>query len=368
MERMCRDMLFGTPRDILDNYFENDYVKASFLTLMEGSTAGPSDAPFFFCLGRMLHPCGFIKGGLKEVGRALEECAKSFGVDVIRGANVVKILTKDGAACGVEVEGGEIYNARVAVVSEIEPPTTFSKLVSEEEREQLPAGFKRGLHEIKYECGGVTLNLALDALPDFGFPEECYGGFFGITPPGFHYAEEAFAEYKCGRIPKKMLSMSYMPSYYEEPGTFAPEGHHVLTGYAFPVTGQLWEREWDEDAKAELLENWIDSLNDFAPGLKDHVLYANGYTPKELDEMFVMTNGDLGHGTLRWYDEFNWRPMPGYSNYRSPIKNLYMGGQSVHPLSGVGGVAGSIVAKAIVTDHDISAAEESDAEQFKDRW
>ena len=102
--------------------------------------------------------------------------------------------------------------------------------------------------------------------------------------------------------------------------------------------------------------------------MKDHVIYADGYTPQELDEMFVMTNGDLGHGTLRWYDEFNWRPMPGYSNYRSPIKNLYMGGQSVHPLSGVGGVAGSIVAKAIIKDHGIAAAEGSNAEQFKDRW
>lgn len=368
MERMCRDMLFGTPRDVLDNYFENDYVKAAFLTLMEGSVAGPSDAPFFFCLGRILHPWGFIKGGLKEVGASLRKCAEDFGVDVITEANVVKILTKEGRACGVEVEGGEIYNAKIAVVSEIEPPTTFGKLVGEEDQATLPANFKRGLKEIKYECGGVTLNVALDKMPKFEMPEDCYGGFFGITEPGYQYAEEAFAEYKCGRIPKKMLSMTYMPTYYEEPGTFAPEGHHVLTGYAFPVKGQLWKRDWDAEAKAELLENWIDSLDAFAPGLKDSVIYADGYTPKELDEHFVMTNGDLGHGTLRWYDEFNWRPMPGYSNYRSPIEGLYMGGQSTHPLSGVGGVAGSIVAKAIITDNQITAEAGSDNEQFKDRW
>ena len=37
---------------------------------LEGSTAGPSDTPFFFCLVRILHPRGFIKGGLKEIGRA----------------------------------------------------------------------------------------------------------------------------------------------------------------------------------------------------------------------------------------------------------------------------------------------------------
>ena len=209
--------------------------------------------------------------------------------------------------------------------------------------------------------------IALDAMPDFGFPENCFNGFFVITEPGYQYAEEAFAEYKCGRLPKNMLSMTYMPTYYEAPGTFAPEGHHVITGYTFPVTHRLL-KGWNEETKAELIENWINSLDRFAPGLKDHVIYADGYTPQELDEIFVMTNGDLGHGTLRWYDEFNWRPMPGYSNYRSPIKNLYMGGQSVHPLSGVGGVAGSIVAKAIIKDHGIAAAEGSNAEQFKDRW
>ncbi len=366
MERMCRDMLFGTPRDILDNYFENDYVKASFLTLCEGSTAGPSDAPFFFCLGRMLHPWGFIKGGLVQVARTLETCAKSYGVEIITEAEVTRILTKNGEAYGVETADGQQYNARIAVVSEIEPPTTFNKFVDPDE--PLPADFKRGLKEIKYECGGVTLNLALDALPDFGFPEKCYNGFFGITKPGYQYAEEAFAAYKCQRIPDHMLSMTYIPSYYEEPGTFAPEGHHVLTGYAFPVNYFNEAGAWNQELKEELLEKWIDSLDAFAPGLKSHVIHADGYTPQELDDMFVMTHGDLGHGTLRWYDEFNWRPMPGYSNYRSPIKNLYMGGQSVHPLSGVGGVAGSIVAKAIIDDNNITAAEGSDAEQFKDRW
>jgi|GEM_PF-4577521 len=366
MERMCRDMLFGTPRDVLDNNFEDPHTKAAFLTLMEGATSGPSDFPFFFNLGRMLHPWGFIKGGLVEVSKALEACAKSYGVDIVRGANVVKIITKNGEATGVQTEDGQSYSTKVAVVSEVEPPHTFNEFIDEDE--PLPANFRRGLREIKYECGGVTLNVALDAMPDFGFPEECYNGFFGFTEPGYHYAEEAFAEFKCGRLPKNMLSMCYLPSYYEAPGSFAPEGHHVLTGYAFPITGDLYGREWDAAAKAELLEKWIGSLDHFAPGLKDHVIYADGYTPKELDELFVMTNGDLGHGTMRWYDEFNWRPMPGWSNYRSPVKNLYMGGQSVHPLSGVGGVAGMIVAKAIADDHGESATSTADAEKFKGRW
>lgn len=364
MERMCRDMLFGSAADILDNNFENDYVKASFLTLMEGNVAGPHIGTFFFNLGRILHPWGFIKGGLIKVAESLAAAAKSFGVEIATGQEVVKILTKNGEAYGVRTGDGQTYTAGVAIISELEWPNTFFNLTGTDD---LPEYFIKGLKEIKYECGGVTLNLALDKLPDFGFPEDRYRGFFGITKPGYDYQEEAFAAYQTRRIPERLCSMTYIQSYVE-PGVFAPEGHHVLTGYAFPVHG-LIRGGWNESTKAELLEKWIDSLNEFAPGLKDSVIHADGYTPKELEDIFGMTNGDLGHGTLRWYHEFSYRPIPGYANYRVPIKNLYMAGQSVHPLSGVGGVGGFNLAKAIIADYSLGGANSSaEKDAFKDRW
>lgn len=349
MERMCRNMLFGTCEDILDNTFENEYVKAAFLTLNEGNQAGPHNGTFFFNLGRILHPWGFIKGGLVKVAEALEQAAKSFGVEIIRNAEVTKIIVENGEAKGVETADGQRYSAGVAVISELELPYTFDELVGDQVI--LPADFERGLREIKFECAGVTLNLALDKLPNFGFPKECYNGFFGITKPGYKYAEKAFAEFTLGKIPERLLSMSYIPTYYEEPGTFAPEGHHVLTGYAFPVPGRRLEGEWDDAMKQKLIDTWITSLDEFAPGLRESVIYADGYTPKELDEMFLMTDGDLGHGTMRWYSEMSYRPIPGWSKYRSPVKSLYMAGMNVHPLSGVGGVAGYVVSRAVLDDH-----------------
>lgn len=367
MERMCRNMLFGSCADILDNTFDNDYVKASFLTLNEGNVAGPHGGTFFFNLGRILHPWGFIKGGLVKVAESLTKAAEAFGVEIARNSEVKEILVKDNAAYGVKTVDGQTYTAKYAVVSELEWPTTFHKLMDDV---SLPADFEQSLREIKYECGGVTLNLALDKLPDFGFPEECYNGMFGIMKPGYDYQEEAFAAYATKTIPDHLCSMSYMPTYYEEPGTFAPKGNHVLTGYAFPVNYWNKKGDWNESLKQELLEKWIDSLNEFAPGIKDSVIYANGYTPGELQEMFGMTHGDLGHGTLRWYSEMGYRPIPGYSKYRVPVENLYMGGQNVHPLSGVGGVAGYVVSRAIIKDKQLEADSTLDKnkENFKSRW
>lgn len=346
MEFLCRDMLFGTVRDCLDNAFENDYVKASFLTLNEGASLGPSANVFWFNIARILSPWGFVRGGLVKVSEVLEKVAINHGAEIKRNAEVVKILTRNGEAYGIKTKDGTEITAKYAVLSELEWPKTFNELT--DNTDDLPAIFRKGLREIKYECGGVTLNVALDKLPDFGFPEERYKGMFGISKPGYQYFEEAYAAYNLRRIPEHMCSMTWIPSYIE-PGVFAPEGKHVLTAYAFPVNYNI-DKDWRNGGKEELLEKWINSLNEFAPGLKDSVIYADGYDPKELEEKFGMTNGDLGHGTLRWYSELSFRPFPGYSKYRVPIKNLYMGGQSTHPLSGLGGIGGYNVAMAILKD------------------
>lgn len=343
MESLMRDMLFGTVKDVLNRTFENEYVKAAFLTLSEGGSQGPSGAAFFFGVGRILQPWGFIKGGLGEVARVLADIAKVHGATIKTNAEVTKILVKDGKSYGVRTAGGEEITAG-AVISELELGKTFIDLVGVE---HVRPDFIQAAKDIIYECGGVTLNLALSELPDFGFPEDRYQGFFGITPPGLDYLEEAYGQYQLRRIPDRMASMTYLPSYVE-PG-FAPPGKHVLTGYAFPVPYHLREGDW-EVCKEELLNKWIDSLAQFSPNLKRAVIGADGYSPLELERLFGMTNGDLGHGTFRWIQELAFRPVPGWSNYRSPVGNLYMAGQATHPCSGVGGIGGFNVARAVLED------------------
>jgi phytoene dehydrogenase-like protein len=344
MEELLRDMLFGACTDVLNKTFENDYVKAAFLTLNEGGSNGPSAAPFFFGLGRILAPWGFVKGGMASVANVLVKAAESFGTTIKTHCEVTKILIKDGKAYGVRTQNGDEITAKI-IVSELELPKTFFDLVG---KEHLPADFVEGVNGIIYECGGVTFNLALSELPDFGFPEDRYKGFFGITKPGYDYMEEAYGDYHLGKIPTNMCSMTYIPSYIE-PDYFAPKGQHVLTGYIFPIPYQLREGNW-ETRKEELFDKWIEALSKFSPNIKRSVIGRGGYSPLELENMFGMTNGDLGHGTFRWYEEMWNRPVVGWTKYRSPIANLYMAGQNVHPTSGVGGVGGYNVANAIITD------------------
>lgn len=344
MEALLRDFLFASARDILNREFENDYVKAAFLTLNEGSSQGPSASAFFFNIARILMPWGFVKGGMAGVADALTKVAEANGATIKTNSEVTKIMVKDGKAYGVKTINGEEITANM-VVSELEWSKTFFDLIG---REQVPPEFAQGIDNIIYECGGVTFNLALSELPDFGFPEDRYGGFFGITPPGFDYMEEAFGQYQLGRIPDRLCSQTYIPSYIE-PGFYAPEGKHVLTGYVFPVPYELREGSW-ETRKDELFDKWIDSLAQFSPNLKRSVIGRGGYSPLDLERKFGMTNGDLGHGSFRWIQELSFRPVVGWTKYRAPIKNLYMAGQATHPCSGIGGINGHNVAKAILAD------------------
>lgn len=344
MEGLLRDMLFSSTRDVLNRVFENEYVRSAFLTLSEGASNGPSAAAFFFNVARILMPWGFVKGGMAGVAAALTKVAEANGAVIKTNSEVTKILVKDGKAYGVKTVNGDEILANV-VVSELEWGKTFFDLIG---NDHIPAEFADSVNGIIYECGGVTLNLALSELPDFGFPEDRYRGFFGITPPGYDYMEEAFGQYQLGRIPNNLCSQTYLPSYIE-PGFYAPEGKHVLTGYVFPVPFELREGSW-KTRKEELLDKWVDSLAKFSPNLKRSIIGRDGYSPLELEEKFGMTNGDLGHGTYRWIQQLSFRPVVGWAKYRSPVAGLYMAGQATWPSSGVGGIGGHNVAKAIVAD------------------
>lgn len=47
---------------------------------------------------------------------------------------------------------------------------------------------------------------------------------------------------------------------------------------------------------------------------------------------------------------FSMRPVPGYSNYKTPIKGLYLCGAGAHPGGGVMGAAGRNAAMRVLKD------------------
>ncbi len=63
-----------------------------------------------------------------------------------------------------------------------------------------------------------------------------------------------------------------------------------------------------------------------------------------------MTEGNIFQGELTFDQLLFNRPIPGYAQYRSPIRGLYICGSSTHPGGGVMGAPGRNAAIEILKD------------------
>jgi len=91
----------------------------------------------------------------------------------------------------------------------------------------------------------------------------------------------------------------------------------------------------------------IDALAEYFPNLKSSIKNTKILTPKDLKETYGLTEGDLNHGQIM-LDQFMFmRPIPGWSNHKTQIDNLYLCGSGVHGGGGVSGAAGRNVVKVL---------------------
>tara|TARA_B100001079_G_scaffold260166_1_gene260027 strand:+ start:166 stop:468 length:303 start_codon:yes stop_codon:yes gene_type:complete len=75
--------------------------------------------------------------------------------------------------------------------------------------------------------------------------------------------------------------------------------------------------------------------------------YDTGVSLEAANPCFVDGNTTGGERTLSQMGYF--RPLPGYSQYKSPLKNLYMTGPSCHPGGGITAM-GTITARVILDE------------------
>ena len=73
-------------------------------------------------------------------------------------------------------------------------------------------------------------------------------------------------------------------------------------------------------------------------------------TPLDLEREFGLTEGNIFQGELTLEQLFFLRPVPGWAQYRTPVRGLYLCGSSAHPGGGIMGAPGKLAAEAIVED------------------
>ena len=107
--------------------------------------------------------------------------------------------------------------------------------------------------------------------------------------------------------------------------------------------------EWTDKDRDELARRYQPD-RPLAPGFKDLILHMEVRTPRELEREVGLTEGNIFQGELTFDQLLFNRPVPGASQYRSPIKDLWMCGSSTHPGGGVMGAPGRNAAAEILRD------------------
>ena len=87
-----------------------------------------------------------------------------------------------------------------------------------------------------------------------------------------------------------------------------------------------------------------------APNIKDIILNRQVLTPLDLEREWGLTEGNIFQGELTLEQLFFLRPAPGWAQYRTPIKNLYMCGSATHPGGGIMGAPGRNAAQRILKE------------------
>ena len=94
----------------------------------------------------------------------------------------------------------------------------------------------------------------------------------------------------------------------------------------------------------------IDAIARHSPDFKDLILHAEIRTPRDIENEVGLTEGNIFQGELTFDQLLFNRPLPGYAQYRAPLRGLYMCGSSTHPGGGVMGAPGANAADAILRD------------------
>ena len=90
----------------------------------------------------------------------------------------------------------------------------------------------------------------------------------------------------------------------------------------------------------------------FSPNFKDLINHCEVRTPPDIHNEVGLSEGNIFQGELTMDQLMFNRPVPGYAQYRAPLKNMYIC-SSHYPSGGVMGAPGANAARELLIDMNI---------------
>ena len=357
-------MLLSTTGFVMDDYFENDEVKAIIYILNEqsGLVHHVFGAGVFFPLftTEMHEPrmMGHAVGGSIQLSLAMGKVIEQNGGEIRINSEIVKIIVEDGTAKGVELKDGTKIMADV-IASNLRAKDLLINKVGEEHVEEK---YIRRVKRIRaWEHTLFTPHWALNDAIQWKAAEtnadvmKCPS--VGICET-LEIQERQYNNVRMGEVPFENLSLIVECPTVIDP-TQAPPGKHTAFAWVFTPNYQFEKREGS-------YKKWLDIKEEFADAIDKKVSeYANNFNKDNILARFADSPYDHFRN-LSFYPDWEcmgghvvqdqmgyFRPFIGGHNYRMPVKNLYMCGPSAHPGGGCTGANGYLCANAIAEDRKI---------------
>ncbi len=234
------------------------------------------------------------------------------------------------------------------VISNAHPKTTFCDLVASTE---LPADFIRAIDRYKTRSGTVKVNLALAEPPRFTGLSEADSATaarsFIQLCDSMEYLEQAFDDAKYGRPSAHPYSDGVLPTMVDD--TLAPAGKQIMSCFTQYVPAS-WSKAPHRDELEAYADRVVQGYARFAPNLPGAVEHRQVLGPYDMEQEYGLIGGNIMHGDLTLDQLFSWRPVAGYADYRTPIKDLYLCGSGTHPGGGISGINGRNASREILKD------------------
>ena len=314
-------------QELTEEYFESEEVRAAIAAVaIHGVTLGPMSAGTGYTLiHNWLNRGGLAHvhvGKAGEITQGLADAVRRFGGEIRCETEVVGIQVDTYTCKGVVLANGDEILAD-QVISAVDPRRTFLSLVGPM---NLPPEFVWHAQSIKMRGSVAKIHLLTDG--NHGIPQGTV-----VLAPSIKYLEKAYDAAKYGEIHEKP---------YLEVTT---SGNAVSIHFQF-APYKLKNGEWKVE-REKLAKMAIDTLSEYFPNLQSQISDSHIITPLDLESTYALTEGDLNHGQLLLDQFLFMRPIPGWSNHKTPIDNLYLCGSGVHGGGGVSGAAGRNVVRIL---------------------
>ena len=273
-----------TPRQVVDTLFENDSVK----TLVLSQMAIPRGVALDYEGGgievlKMIagdEKPELARGGSHSIAQVLQRAYVRNGGQIRAVHHVEKILVNKGRAAGVRLRDGREWNAKRAVVSNVDPYSTFIDMVGEK---HLPKTFTERIKSIELdEFSYFQVHLALKAPVRYALFEAndaAVGQAMNVNmgPEKPADLDAMWQEIRAGEFPEHVCLHAICPTAFDP--LQAPRPKHAASLF-MPVPFQL---------KGKKPEDWVKLKNGFMESvLKIWRRYATNLTEDNIEMKVAM--------------------------------------------------------------------------------